>query len=168
MASENDLLVKCLDIAKHVVNNNLITTMIIKVGKEFSFEFTNSELIKKKLSPSQNKRNLDRREHFLETKMNKKADKVSKATIDVRVAAVQTENESKDVAVQTIENNVKHETKVTQTFHSEPIDAKRDNLKTCKDDDTKAEVSKATSGPRSLQLDPSYKCYLCGQISQKQ
>ena len=88
MASENDLLVKCLDIAKHVVNNNLITTMIIKVGKEISFEFTNSELIKKKLSPSQNKRNLDRREHFLETKMNKKADKISKATMDVQVAAV--------------------------------------------------------------------------------
>ena len=38
--------------------------------------------------------------------MNKKADRVSKATMDLQVAAVQTDNEFKDVAVQTIENNV--------------------------------------------------------------
>ena len=73
MAIENDLLVKCLDIARHIVNNDLMTTMSIKVGKEFSFDFNNSNHIQKRLSPSQKRRNFDRQEHLngAENKNNK-------------------------------------------------------------------------------------------------
>ena len=83
MVSEYELLVKCLDIAKHLVNNSMFTTMTIKVGKEF-FDFTNIELIKKICSTSQIRRNLERHEHFSKNKINKKVEKGFKATIDQR------------------------------------------------------------------------------------
>ena len=62
MVMENELLLMCLDLAKHIVNNKQNTTIIVKVGKEFSFDFINkNEHVKKKISPSQNKRNMESR-----------------------------------------------------------------------------------------------------------
>ena len=146
--------------------------MTIKVGKEFSFEFTNSEPFKKKLSPSQNRRNFERHEHFLEKKIIKNVDKVSKATI---VESIETLKEIKNVSVQNIENKIKHEIKETQTQTSHSyakidVNTTGENLKTSTDvgntnDDIKEEVSKTIFSPRSLKLNASYKCYLCAQIS---
>ena len=107
MAIENDLLVKCLDISKYIVNNNLMTTMSIKIGNEFYFDFNNSNQIQKRLSPSQRRRNFDRQEHFIDAK-NKKNDE------DVDVA-VQKAHKLIDAAVQTDIKKELLETKTTQT-----------------------------------------------------
>ena len=68
---ENELLSMCLEMAKHIVNKKQNTTIIVKVGKEFCFDFSNkNDHVKKKISPSQTKRNRERNEKFQKTKYN--------------------------------------------------------------------------------------------------
>ena len=183
MAIENDLLVKCLDIARHIVNNNLMTTMSIKVGKEFSFDFNNSNHIQKRLSPSQKRRNFDRQENFIDAK-NKKKDENVAAQKENADALVQTDvkKEHADAAVQTDVKKEHPETKTnqTQTIPFKPLDAKINddnanednqmNIDDLKIDNTnfelQAELSNTNFGTRLIQpLNSTYKCYLCAQIS---
>ena len=119
MSLENELLFKCLDLAKHTVSNNLITNISIKVGTEFYFEFNNNDVLKNELSPSQKRRNHQRQEHFWEKNMKKNDNKIYKSKCEVKEVAAQTEQEVKDASVQTtvIEKKTEFVTNATQTSH---------------------------------------------------
>ena len=72
------------------MNKNQRTTTSIKVINDFSLDFTNSDFFKKKLSPSQRVRNLERHRIFLA----KKHENISTGDI-----SVQTEIKVSEVSV---------------------------------------------------------------------
>ena len=97
MAVETDLLHKCLDIAKYLVKTEMQANLSINFGKDFTFNFSMNESNNKKHSPSQIKRNFERKAQYLSSK---------------NVQKEQVEN--KGVEVQT-DNNPRHVCKSTQT-----------------------------------------------------
>ena len=166
---ENELLLMCLDLAKHIVNNKQNTTIIVKVGKEFSFDFINkNEHVKKKISPSQNKRNMERKERFQKTKVNEEKQKANiKTEPDFKEVAVQTDPIDKKVdlvmkAIQTNQSNplgqtaleVKslEEIKITEQVDKDKIDYNGHFEEDQKDEERNTNV---------IQLKPGFKCYLC-------
>ena len=64
----NALLVQCLDIIKQLISSKQKATIDIKIGSDFSFEFCNkdetSPLETRKQSPSQRRRNYERKKIF--------------------------------------------------------------------------------------------------------
>ena len=70
MTDENLLLEKCLEITKHVIENDQRVFINIKIGSSFCFTFNNQEPNEdvKKKSPSVMKRNKERKEVFNDKK----------------------------------------------------------------------------------------------------
>jgi hypothetical protein len=71
MASENtELLLKCLELTKHIVDKNMFCCINVKMGEgkdEFVYNFNNG--LTKRLSPSQEKRNFLRKQEYLKNKV---------------------------------------------------------------------------------------------------
>ena len=115
---KNDILAKCLDIVNQIVNKNRRTTTSIKIINDFSLDFTNSDFFKKKLSPSQRVRNLERHRIFLA----KKHENISTGDISVR-----TEIKAREVSVQTFdiekESNTENNTSNSEA-NTEPTSSK--------------------------------------------
>ena len=68
MVNENELMYKCLEITRHILDDNQKVFINVKIGETFAFTFNNQEkkvqnnIIKK--SPSSKKRDLERKEVF--------------------------------------------------------------------------------------------------------
>ena len=83
MAAENsDLLLKCLELTKHIVDRNMTCVINIKMGEgksDFNYNFNNG-LVLKKTSPSQEKRNFLRKQEHMKNKvkMEKELDEKEK------------------------------------------------------------------------------------------
>ena len=71
MAAENaELLLKCLELTKHIVDRNMMCFIDIKMGEGKSdFKFTFNNGLKKRLSPSQEKRNILRKQEYMKKKV---------------------------------------------------------------------------------------------------
>ena len=76
MSTENsEILLKCLELTKHIVDRNMGCFINIKLGEgksEFSYNFNN--VLKKKISPSQEKRNNLRKQEYIKNKEVKTED----------------------------------------------------------------------------------------------
>ena len=122
------------------MNKNQRTTTSIKVINDFSLDFTNSDFFKKKLSPSQRVRNLERQRIFIAKKHENKS---------TGVISVQTEIKVREVSVQTFDVEKEYNTE-NNTSNSEAY--------------TEATSSKPLICNRTISLHPNFNCHLCGQL----
>ena len=70
-AEKSELLLKCLELTKHIVDRNMTCVINIKMGEgkdDFNYNFNNG-LILKKISPSQEKRNFLRKQEHIKNKV---------------------------------------------------------------------------------------------------
>ena len=123
MSSSSDLLVQCLEMTNQLMKTRMKATIDIKIGNDFNYHFSNQEdnafLQRKKLSPSQKKRNFDRKVHYeeqktLETKINdikiepKALSKESQTQTEMEELIEKKENEAQTNAIlyeiETLEN----------------------------------------------------------------
>ena len=149
MTPENDLMAKCLDIVNQIVTKNLKSYMSVKIGSEFSFNFSNSESFQKKLSPSQRTRNFERQKVF-----NAKKDKENKSE-DI---SVQTEHKVREIGVQPCDIDKEPNTEINNS--SSETNTKTTSSKL----DNSTQPSKPKISSKTISLHPNFKCYLCDQM----
>ena len=116
MSTLSTLLSQCLEITQQLIKNKQSATINIRVGEDFIYHFSNQEssiIHKKKFSPSQRKRNEERKQKFEQKRVNdEKSDiiKVEKEVdeeqkVSIKNSAVQTDLEDiiekKDYETQT-------------------------------------------------------------------
>ena len=100
MAAENsELLLKCLEFTKYIVDRNMMCSINIKMGEvknEFNYNFSNGA--RTKLSPSQEKRNILRRQEFINRKVKEELTEeanVSDATVEEKYNEKEEQNAKK-------------------------------------------------------------------------
>ena len=109
MSVPSELLSQCLDLAKQLITLDQKASINVRLGSDFVFSFNNQENIsERKKSPSQIKRNFERKETFknnmkketIETKENtlekKPETKDSETQIDILVTSTGTNTEMKN------------------------------------------------------------------------
>ena len=101
MASFSDLLSQCVEMTHQLVKTKQKATINIKIGIEFQFQFCNQEdeefPVRKRLSPSQRKRNWNRRSEFEEKRKVENSDVIKLEAEDCAEEKVKT----KDAEAQT-------------------------------------------------------------------
>ena len=109
MSIPSELLSQCLDLAKQFITLNQKASINVRLGSDFVFSFNNQENIsERKKSPSQIKRNFERKETFnnmkketIETNANtlekKPETKDSETQIDILVTSTGTNTDTKNV-----------------------------------------------------------------------
>ena len=133
MSANSELLSQCVDLAKQLMSKNHIASINILIGQDCNFEFFNQEQLSsssyKNKSPSQIKRNLERKESYdLKNQRNDKIydakdnPEVSKEKTTKIVKATQT-NDEKKVGLRDSE---------AQTIGEEPVNNKESEEKNFK------------------------------------
>ena len=102
MTANSEMLVKCLDLTKHIVDKIMVCHINIKFGEgkdEFAYNFNN--VCAKRMSPSQEKRNFLRKEEHIKKKIIKKECEVAKFGQEVDEEGINDniENENESVEV---------------------------------------------------------------------
>ena len=92
MSVPSEQLSQCLDLTKQLISLNQKAAINIKIGTDFIFSFNNQEISERKKSPSQLKRNLERKEIFKNTK---------KETLEKNAKDLEKQTETKDSESQT-------------------------------------------------------------------
>ena len=127
MSIPSELLSQCLDLAKQLITLDQKASINVRLGSDFVFSFNNQENIsERKKSPSQIKRNFERKETFknnmkketIETKENtlekKPETKDSETQIDILVTSTGTNTEMKND-----DDNKQDDNKNTDMKHDE-------------------------------------------------
>ena len=100
MSKENsEYLKQCIELTTQVLNKGMVAYINIKVGEKFSFTFNNQEYkkeenVKTKYSPSQIKRNKERKERLLQSKVLE--ENVKKEEISENENAIEPVDEHKE------------------------------------------------------------------------